>query len=732
MSATESVSTVACGACEQTNPASAQFCASCGHALYEQCDKCNTPVTLTQKFCVSCGRDLASWLEDRQASKQQRLAEAVAAVKVVEFDRATTILNRLVDEKDYRFGEIASRAREAREKVALLQEQIQTDAAEKIAQAKVAYANDDRGTAAKLLSKVHERLLDEESTGILQASRSFLEQSDALQKDLQECWDRKDYRTAAGILQQLTDLMPGHEKYRKLALQVSEKLSSRARKLATRFDYEAAADVLSSVPLVGQNEDVQLFRREVDRLVWFQKAFISEPFATPALGRLAIRYAKEAPNDGSASAMVDKLKSAVREPRAAARDWAPHFDGTRKSWLGAPFSVLGRLTAFDLSGLDDAPQSWSGYGVAIGLALQAIGLSRVEGNLVPSKGVLGKLGFGKANAAWGVDIGSSMLRAVLLSFNKGDEQPKIEVAFEYEFETPTCRGGGLTVDADVIRPGIEKLLEVIDESTEPIWCNLSASDSVSRFSELPPIKDKQADALIAKEVDLKIPIPEDELALISWRAKFDKQKEGGRPLMLSATKKINVTRRTDLLGASGLKIAGMQMDQVALINFIDFGFGDVLRPESETGGEAQDDADNDNESVESDDPPRKSHSMAKRTHCVAVLDTGAAKTTLALVTPTAIWYWTQETGGEDVTALIARTTKLAAADAEKSKRNFASFDWPNEVDEAVAKKQDELKERVKRLREEAEKTFGEFEIDGVWCVGGAYQQHGFLRRVLSR
>jgi Ethanolamine utilization protein EutJ (predicted chaperonin) len=105
---------------------------------------------------------------------------------------------------------------------------------------------------------------------------------------------------------------------------------------------------------------------------------------------------------------------------------------------------------------------------------------------------------------------------------------------------------------------------------------------------------------------------------------------------------------------------------------------------------------------------------------------------MLLISPISIWFWSHESGGEDITAVVARRTKTTAEDAEQSKRNLASIKEPHEVDDDILEKQEITRARLRKLYEEADKTFRHFDIQATWCVGAAHQQHGFLRRVMMK
>lgn len=732
MSASSSASTsLACGACKHLNAPEAQFCGGCGHVLHEKCVQCGDSVSLTQRFCVGCGQDLNAWLEKRIAEQGTKLSDAVAAAKNHEYDRAIGLLNLLTKSSDYRFQALREHAVAAKSKVENLQEKVHTQANQRIAAAKEAHAQKNLATAVKLLAQVPENLLDEEARLIRQSSQVHLDQLKALQSELQQCLVEKSYAEVAGLLQQLLELQPDNQKYQQLSQQVGDKLLRRAEKLCARQEYEAARNMLSSLPTICHNDQYnELFRRS-DLACWLSKQFDVEPYATNSLGRLALRYSKEFPFDGKAAECVKQLSKAVKSKRQTPRDSLAPWRVDAKSWIGGRVGILGCPQSLNLEKLEDRPQSMAPFAVAIGLALHALGLGRIKGNLLPKKGMMAKLGLGKSKPAWGIDIGSSAVTAIKMRIEKDAEKPIVEATHRVEFKNPICRGGSRPA-SELIPEAIIRLMEEIDTSNTLVYANLPACDGVARFCELPPVKDKDAERLIETEVKTRIPISWDDLALITWIAPLQKENSVGRPVVMAAATKLAVNRRVDLLGIGGLKLDGLIPSPIALANFAAHEFSEVLSPPVEKPAKKNKKKKGDEPANEEEEEVVAETRVSSKQPTLAFVDAGASKTTILLISPISCWYWSQESGGEDATAVVARQTKVTAEEAEQSKQNLASLKAPHDVDDQIREKHEIIRARLRKLFQEADKTFRHFDVQETWCVGSAHQQHGFLRRVLMK
>ena len=109
--ATSNSGSAVCGKCQASNDSASQFCAGCGHILYEKCSGCDKPVLLTQAFCGNCGQDLAAAVRRQIQQLEQKTASAVTATKSADYETARALLSGVVSKKsDYRFAKVATDA----------------------------------------------------------------------------------------------------------------------------------------------------------------------------------------------------------------------------------------------------------------------------------------------------------------------------------------------------------------------------------------------------------------------------------------------------------------------------------------------------------------------------------------------------------------------------------------------------------------------------------------------
>jgi Tfp pilus assembly PilM family ATPase len=704
---------VRCGGCNHVSTTDDKFCGGCGESLFEACQGCGKAVLLTQKFCGSCGANLEQSLQQRIDKIHGSLAEAVKLAKSHQYEHSILLLRRAASPTDYRFKELASQAAAAIAKVEGLRDRATASAAALASQAKCAFDQNQQADAARLVQQIPEPLRDENCKQILAKSVTYLNQTSALVSELQHSIKEKNWTLAGSLLQQVIELAPGDPQFKKLAVQVADKLYQRAEACFQKSKYARAGECLISVPASCRREDHEEKQGTIDGMVWLSEQIDAEPFATANLGRLAVRMTKDAPHDEDAKAVVKKLAAQFKQRADSPRNpWAAWKAGSQ-SWFGGPAGMLAypQSVGFDQ---DSALRKVPGrFNVAIGLAMQGLGLGRIKEQFVEAKGLFAGFGRRKKRSAWGIDIGTSSIRAVLLEQN--DEGDLIVLQSYYQaLEAPTCRAGHEQEAKELVTDAIEQMVAELEFDEAPVWVNFPAAELVTRFVCLPPLADKQAANLLKVEAEQRIPLPIEDLQLVQWIAALGDDQSVGRPASVSAARKSAVQQRLERCTQAGLQVAGMQADSLALVNFADLEFGDLWHQQADDESQAQSQPE-----IEVDP-----------TQSVVLLDAGASTTTLLIVSGEAFWFWTVEAGGEVMTTVLANSTKLVARDAEEKKINPASLDHPARQFAVVERRQDELRGRLEKMISEANKHHSRFNINQAWCCGGACLTHGWIRRIM--
>lgn len=697
-----------CGACNNPNTAGGQFCANCGHSLYEPCSECNKPVLLSQSFCGNCGSDLAAAISKRQSMLEAKIAEAIEAAKQRDFEKSKGLLALVTREKDYRFKAVVSNAHIAQQKIASIADQECESASDRIAAAQQAYEIGELARVVELLGPLSPNLLTPEAKSNLERARAHLQQLTQAEASLHDAFQKRDWATSGAILDRLMELNPDDESVSKLAVKVGKKLVGKAQTLRESHKYQAASEMLQCVPANARDEDFDRLNEIVERIKWIASQFNGEPFATATLGRLSKQWVEQSGGDPKAVKMLERISKRIKAPRSSPRDLFAPLEVKTTSWAGGTVGVLAFPSSVDCG--DDAQlRSAPGqFNVAIGLALQGLGLGRVSEDYSPKKGLLQRLSRKKSARCWGLDIGASGLKAVCLE-SVEDDRPKLVACCRYAFDAPLTRTNTDSTINETIQSAIEQFQEEQDLETTPVWVSFPARELVSRFVKLPPVADKQVKTLFEKEVESKIPLPLDEVSYVSWIAPFpaDEMTAIGRPAFVSAAKKEFVDKYLENLAEAGLTVSGLQATPIALLNFASVEFADVLEPESE----------------DEDD-------LELKLPTITLLDCGAEMTTVLLLSSSSCWFWSFESGGNEFTRLISRATKTTHTDAEKLKRNPAALERPETQYQMVEQRIDEMHARLSKVLTDVADDHNEFDLQQTWCCGGGALTHSWIKRIL--
>lgn len=697
-----------CGACLATNPKDGQFCVGCGHALHEPCPQCTKPVRLSQSFCSHCGCDLVAAVSQRKASLESKIANAISAAKERDFAHSRSLLALVTKEKDYRFKDVVSNATVAMKKIDSVADQECESAAERIGAAQQAYEVGDSARVVELLGPLSPNLLTPEAKGHLERSRNRIDQIEQAEASLQEAFQKRDWASSGAILDRLMDLKPDDESVSNLALKVGKKLLTKAATLRQEHKYDAASDLLQCVPANARGQDYDQMYEIVERTQWLAAQFHHEPFATPTLGRLARQWVEQSGGDPRANKVLSRISSQIKTARPSRRDLFAPLETTPQSCIGGPIGMLAFPTSINFDDNTQFKTSYGQFNVAIGLAIQGLGLGRVNEDFSPKKGLIKRLSRKKSDRCWGLDISASALKAVCLEAVEND-RPKLVECYTLPVDKPMTRGGGESNLDEVIRSSVEHFLSEHDVESAPVWVSFPARELVSRFVNLPPVSDKQVRPLFDREVESRIPLPLDEVACVSWIAPFpdDALTSVGRPAFVAAAKQQFVNRYIENLSLAGLTVSGLQATPIALVNFASLEFADQLQIKLD----------------EIDD-------SKLQLPTVALLDCGAEMTVALLISGNSCWFWSFESGGNEYTRLVSRATKTIHGEAEKLKRNPASLERPEVHFEMVEKRIEEMQGRLRKIISDVALDHKEFDIQHTWCCGGGSLTHGWIKRIL--
>jgi Tfp pilus assembly PilM family ATPase len=335
--------------------------------------------------------------------------------------------------------------------------------------------------------------------------------------------------------------------------------------------------------------------------------------------------------------------------------------GCPVDWLGRSTRLVGANVEVDQM-LRNHPGRWF---VALGLALQGLGEAAVDINLKPTvkDSVWSRLSIGKRRrevvSAWGVDIGPSAIKAVLLRWDEKTRVAHVEAAELFEH----LQGAEPLRDefqlAERYTQTLERLLEKHSLQGHKLCVNLPGLNTLIRWFSMPPIADKKLEDAIRFEARRQVALPLDELVwdyatleapagkgeqTKSEQAKSDTTNASdppGRRIVFVAAKSLVVESRLAIWSRLPVKPDILQSDGVALHNWLRY----------ELAGD---------EAAAYEHDPRES--------TVALLDCGSDVTNLVFSGPRTLWCRAVGQAGDDYTRAMCRELQLSRGDAERWKR----------------------------------------------------------------
>jgi Tfp pilus assembly PilM family ATPase len=671
--------------------------------MYESCFGCSKPVLFTQAFCGKCGANLKSAVEQKRTKYSGWLTDAVKLAKEGKYDDAEQLLGRIVREQDFRFQDLTENASKALEKVRRISGNVDAELKQALERVRPLIDAEKHTSVIEVLKDFPEALLDKQTREALHRAREVITQRDELRRLCEKGLQDRDWLLVGPLAEQLCGLDPENEEYPTLARKVAARLIKDAERQRAKRRYEKAMKLLDAVPESMHDEKYRSLRNGIEDIVWLHEQFRHEPFDSPTLGRLAVRLTKEEPDEPRNQKLVEQIAANLKSGRREPRNRFPYRSLPNESWLGCKVDFLCNPKSLPTIGSKEL-LPWAGrLNVAFGLALQGIGKGHVDYNLLEKKGIFGKLTRRKDKQAWGVDLGATAIKVVGLAIE--ENEVSLVDAFVHEFEEPLGRGVPDSSRQQAIAAGIGQLLAKHDLGDAPVWVNLPANNIISRFVLLPPVPDKAARELIEREKAARIPMELDTMVIRTWMGEYLPESSLGRASMTIGAKKDVIQAHAKTLADAGLNVVGIQADPIALVNLVHHEFREQLDQSCESEEERP---------------------------TVALFHCGAESTIALLVSDHAHWFWTMENGGEDLTSLIARHSKITRSTAEQRKRNPHQLDSPATEYRPLESRMDQWRTRLEKIVQEGLEQDSSFRLTHAYASGGGCFAHQWMRRMLLK
>ncbi|TWT38846.1 pilus assembly protein PilM [Blastopirellula retiformator] len=724
---------ILCPTCTTLNPPNRKFCGDCGNALYIACAKCGCMNTVHEKFCGGCGVNLAETAQKQQSHLEKKFEEAEQLVAEGKHDAACAMLREMTRPTHEGEMKFAQRAALRIEQIIQEKEALLARALTVAEEANELYANNQAEKAVALVRQIPQLLWHDELTKIHDKANNVRREIKRLSKEIKLAVAEKRTSRLLPKVERLLELKPHDVSAQRLAERLKkhqqqadvskrDKLLAKAKEYVSEYRYERAYEVLTEVPEGVRSENFHKYFDQVAELAWIANDIKRSTQVDRPLIGLASRLVKLMPRDRHAIESLHKMsqKFENRSLRKMERDlnWA---EPPKRTTLGSPVALHAGLRQIKSEKLDDNShfqENRASFFVAIGLALQGLGVTQIDFNLAPAKaGMLGKLAVGgkkiAGDRAWGIDLSNSGLKAVLLTKKKIGEKEKAKVVvvtedcFHCDHKRPLSRAD----DADrrgLVQESVEKLLAHLGEGgfkDAIVALGQPASELIGRFLKLPPVDPKKLEKTIHYEARNQIPFPLEELSTgyHVWDAPpkdEDVPEEPSREVAFIATRLLQLQERLAFLKRLGITPHIVQADPIALHNYFHF-------------------------DVYSD--AEKEMSMRETDQTVGILDVGSDASTLVVSGLNSLWFRSLEVGGDSFTRILVRQMSLTFTKAEELKRQ------PDTATE-VSKMYEVMDTVFKNLTKEASVSISNYTnsnsdrpISEVNLVGGGGQLHSLVR-----
>ncbi|MBA2113211.1 pilus assembly protein PilM [Bremerella alba] len=729
---------IPCRKCSTYNPPSRRFCSACGDALFMACSDCGGMNTVHERFCGECGVNIQASANAQKEALEAKFDEAEALIKDGRHDRACDTLRQLTKAQHEGEMEFAKRAATMITQVTLEKERLINRAPEVEAEAKQLRDGKHAEKAVSLIREIPKVLWPESLKELYEEVSETKKQIKRLAQEIKTAIQERRTSRLLPKVERLLELKPHDisaqrlvEKLRKSQDQADrlkrEKLIEKAKQYLKQFRYERAHQVLTEVPESVRTENFLKFFDQVSELAFLSADLRRSSYADPILVGMASRLVKMMPKDKQSIDRLHKITQRCEQARKNRNTASSYWnEPPKQTTLGIPVDLYPRFRKFNTNAVNDNEHFdnfASGFVVATGLALQGIGVAKIETNLLPNKsgGVFGLIGAGKkaptGELAWGIDLSNSGLKAVLLrKESKGEKKDAetiihIEQMVKIEYKRPLSRAD----DADrrgLIQDAIEQFFNTVgkdvfnDKRGKPIVClSLPATEVLGRFLSLPPVEDKKIPKTVQYEVRHQIPFPIEELSwdYHVWDDNLAPEEIGlesgaKRTCVVVATRLTKLQERLAFLRGLGITPSLVQTDQMAIYNFFDY---DLFSEESYR------------------------QQMVETEQAVGILDVGSDASHLIICGPNSIWFRSLEVGGENFTRILVRQLSLTFSKAEEIKKK------PDTAEE-IFKLYDVIEPVLKNISKETSYSVNTYagldklKLADVKLIGGGSYMHGLL------
>jgi hypothetical protein len=490
-----------------------------------------------------------------------------------------------------------------------------------------------------------------------------------------------------------------------IAEQLRDQMLRGAKKAILAHQYQEALDQLDQVSSLVRSAEVETLTETAGELLALLDGVKSAALADRPTLALADRLVKLAPTNDDAAKLraqiAERLKSRPADPHFGAPNFSPV---PKRTTLGLPIDWLAHPTRLapkdDLvtSSLREHPGQMF---VAIGLALQGIGLAGIPIDLTPTEktGMLNMLqGFSrgkKREQRRGADLSDYALKAVVVRDPKGTavvvdacEYILHEKLTHLELDSSEARSSiaRCAISLACGRPARTKV--AVGFRATACWGGSSSSPARrqeggrrDRLRGPAPVAHRPRGTLLGSHL---LDVPD---------GRSDDQP---RRVLVTAAREAHVRDRLVAFKDAGIAVDFITSDPVALHNALVY----ELFSDQQDAPEA-----------------------------ICAVDLGTDSTNIVISSPRSIWFRSFGQAGDSFTSVLLKQLTLTHQQAEQVKREPAKARRFGQWRDAVKPVFVQIAGEIERSLANYNKLDANHPVQQIYGLGGAFQTHGLLRHL---
>ena len=269
-----------------------------------------------------------------------------------------------------------------------------------------------------------------------------------------------------------------------------------------------------------------------------------------------------------------------------------------------------------------------------------------------------------ATVAWGLDIGSTSIKAVKLAWHKRRGTATLEATAKIDYRKPLSQASNEQEEHGMIGEALTALLGQHPFKTERVCVSVPGRIVMPRVFQLPVADRGKMGAMVQFEAKRQVPARLDQLvwdfqvltgdAVNGSAAAKAAAKGASVAVLFAAARRKLVQQRFGLLERAGIAVDAAQCECIALYNFFMFQRAAPPRTTAPENGK-----------------PAAAADESQARWPVMLLDVGGDGSNLVIGSPAGLWVRHLGFGGYSVTRALVQQFNLTATQAEALKRNPA-------------------------------------------------------------